>query len=156
MKPRVYIETTIVSYLTALPSRDIVTAAHQQLTREWWARRSRYQLFASEAVLGEAAGGDPAAAQRRLRELADVRMLAITPGARDLARALIEARIVPATSAVDALHVATAAVHGMHFLITWNCTHIANASLRQRIEGLCRLRGLEPPTICTPEELAEE
>jgi len=110
----------------------------------------------SGPVLEEVSGGDPAAAQRRLHEIAGLRELAVTPAARDLARALIEARIVPATSAVDALHMATAAVHGMHYLLTWNCAHIANASLRHRIEALCRLRGLDPPTICTPEELGED
>ena len=155
MKPRVYVETTVISYLAALPSRDLVTAAHQQITREWWARRERYELYVSGPVLEEAAGGDPSAAQRRLREVAGLRELEVTPAARDLARALLEARIVPAASTVDALHVATAAAHGMDYLLTWNCAHIANATLRYRIEALCRLLGLAPPAICTPEELGE-
>jgi predicted nucleic acid-binding protein len=156
MKPRVYIETTIVSYLAAMPSRDLVTAAHQQMTREWWARRDRFELFVSATVLEEAAGGDPSAAERRLRELSNFREIEVNPAARELARALIEAKVVPVTATVDALHVATAAVHGMDYLLTWNCRHIANASMRHRIENQCRLRGVTPPIICTPEELAED
>jgi hypothetical protein len=156
MKPRVYLETTVVSYLTALPSRDIVLAAHQQLTSEWWEGRERFDLFVSEAVLQEAAGGDSAAAARRTTALAGIPVLAVTKAVADLARDLVAGKAVPAKAAVDAVHIAVAAVNGMDYLLTWNCTHIANAATRAMIERVCRTAGLTPPVICTPEELTEE
>ena len=156
MKPRVYLETTFVSYLTALPSRDLVLAAHQQLTSEWWQGRERFDLFVSEAVLQEAAGGDPTAAARRTVALRGIPVLAVTEAAANLARDLIAGQAVPAKAAVDAVHIAVAAVNGMDFLLTWNCAHIANAATRAMIDRVCRIAGVAPPVICTPEELMEE
>lgn len=156
MKPRVYIETTVLSYLTALPSRDLVHAAHQQLTVEWWAVRDAYELFVSDAVLAEARLGDPAAAARRLAAARPLVVLAASGEAQDLASEMLAAAAMPRKAAVDAVHVAIAAVNGMDFLLTWNCTHIANAAMRPRIESVCRSAGFEPPTICTPEELQPE
>lgn len=153
MRPTVYIETTIPSYLTARPSRDLVRAAQQAITREWWERRGEFDLFVSEAVLTEVAAGDPDAAARRADALAGVAELPATPEAAALARALLAGVPLPPKAAVDALHVALAAVAGMDFLLTWNCTHIANAVLRNRIEQVCRQSGYEPPVICTPAEL---
>lgn len=156
MKPKVYVETTILSYLTALPSRDLVIAAHQQLTAEWWQGRERFSLFASEVVLAEAARGDPTAAARRLEAAGAMEMLSATPEAQFLAAALLEAAALPRKAAIDAVHVALAAAHGMDFLLTWNCTHIANAVIRPRIEAVCERQGFRPPVICTPEELVEQ
>lgn len=153
MKPRVYVETSILSYLTALPSRDLVQAAYQQLTVEWWARRERFDLFVSEAVLAEVRRGDPAAAARRLGAAEALRVLAATDEARALATALLQAAVMPRRAAIDAAHVAIATVHGLDFLLTWNCTHIANATMRPRIDAVCRDSGFQPPIICTPEEL---
>lgn len=153
MAPKVYLETSVVSYLTAFPSRDIVVAAHQQITHEWWAAKDRFELYVSEAVLAEAGAGDPAAAARRLATLADLPILAISSEAEDLGTRLVEAGILPRKAFVDALHVAAAAVNGMDFLLTWNCSHIANARVRAKVEELCRSIGLQPPIICTPEEL---
>ena len=155
MSPKVYVETSVVSYLASLPSRDLVTAAHQQITREWWAKRDRFNLFVSQAVLEEASGGDAEAARRRANAIAGINSLDVTARAHDLARAMIDGRAIPSQAAVDAVHVATAAVHGMDYLLTWNCKHIANAAMRQRIESICREQGFDPPTICTPEELLE-
>ena len=153
MPPKVYIETSVVGYLTSLPSRDIVVAAHQQITHAWWAAKARYDLFVSEAVVAEAGGGDPSAAERRLLALTNIPILTITGEVGDLAGRFVDAGALPRKAFVDALHVAAAAIHGMDFLLTWNCTHIANANIRARLESLCRLRGLQPPMICTPEEL---
>ena len=153
MSPKVYVETSVVSYLTSMPSRDVVVAAHQQITLEWWATRARYDLFVSEAVLAEAGGGDAVAAQRRLSALANLSVLTITGEVRNLATRFVDEGALPRRAFVDAIHVAAAAIHGMDFLLTWNCTHIANARIRARLESLCRSRGLQPPTICTPEEL---
>jgi hypothetical protein len=157
MKPRVYLETTIPSYLTAWPSRDLVRAAHQQITREWWdRRRGQFELFISQVVVRECQAGDPDAAAQRLDVLRDLPLLEQTEEATALAQALLEQVPLPDRAAVDALHIAVATVHGMDYLLTWNCTHIANAALRDPIESVCRASGYEPPAICTPEELLSE
>jgi hypothetical protein len=155
MNPKVYLETTIVSYLTAEPTSDVVQAAHQQLTREWRERRDRFVLFVSRTVLVEAAGGDTEAARRRLAALERITVLAATDEAAELATQFIRAHAMPEKAAVDALHVAIAVVNGMDYVLTWNCTHIANATIREKIERTCREAGYEPPIICTPEELME-
>ncbi|MBX3394664.1 MAG: type II toxin-antitoxin system VapC family toxin [Phycisphaerae bacterium] len=156
MKPSVYLETTIASYLSARPSRDLVVAANQALTREWWTDRShRFDLFVSQIVLDEAAGGDVQAAGRRLELLEGPGRLDVTEPCLTLGRAILRGAKMPARAATDALHVAIAAVHQMTYLLTWNCTHIANASMRQGIESVCVARGFRPPVICTPLELME-
>ena len=157
MAASVYIETTIVSYLTARPSRDLVQRAHQQLTRRWWrTRRSAFDLYVSPPVVQEAAGSDPRRARKRLVALEGVPVLEATTEAMRLAEALVGAAAVPRQAAVDAAHIAIATVHGMVYLLTWNCTHIANATMRSGIERICRTAGYEPPILCTPEELMED
>lgn len=156
MKARVYVETSVISYLVARPSRDIVTAAHQQITREWWEQRPRFDLFASQAVLTESGRGDATAAALRLEALEEVVVLPVTAEAGDLAERLIQANAIPAEAAIDALHVAVAVVNGMDYLVTWNCAHIANAALRVKIEKACREAGFQVSVICTPEELLQE
>ena len=154
MKKRVYIETTIVSYLTAKPGRDLIIAAHQQITRECWERRrAAYDLRVSQFVLDEAADGNPEAAARRLAVLADVPMLADSPEARALAKSFIRHRLLPEVAGIDALHLATATVHEVDFLLTWNCRHLANAELLKEIARLVRMNDYEMPAVCTPEEL---
>ena len=155
-KSKVYLETTIVSYLTAWPSSDLIRGAHQQLTKEWWKRRDQFELYVSEAVLKEAADGDPTAAAERLAALQGIAVLDVDPVVGDLAQQLLTAHALPAKVAVDAVHIATAAVNGMKYLLTWNCRHIANAVTRGSIEESCRRAGWVPPVICTPEELNNE
>ena len=153
-KPTVYLETSIVSYLTARPSRDLLVAAHQQLTVVWWdEQRTRYELFPSQVVLAEARTGDPDAAQRRLAVRERLLLLDVTDAAVVLATMLVTGQALPAQAAQDALHLAVACVHGMQYLLTWNCTHLADARLRSRIEQACHEAGYIPPIICTPEEL---
>ncbi len=157
MKPRVYLETTIPSYLTAWASRDIVMAGHQHSTKEWWeTRREEFHLFVSQFVIDEAGAGDPDAARRRLEALADVPLLDPGEDVFALADGLMKRVPLPAKAAADSLHIAIATVNGMDYLLTWNCTHIANATLRSRIELVCRDFGYEPPVICTPDELLKE
>ena len=156
MKPTVYVETTIPSYLTAWPSRDLVRAAHQQITREWWARRDGFDLNSSRLVVQECQAGDEQAAADRLTALAGIPLLEQEGEVGKLAEALMRDVPLPEKAAADALHIATAAVHGMQYLLTWNCTHIANVALRPQIEAVCRAAGFEPPLICTPEELSTE
>jgi hypothetical protein len=157
MASSVYVETTIVSYLTARPSRDLVQRAHQQLTRKWWrTRRVQFDLYVSLPVIQEAAGGDSLRAQKRLAALKAIPILDATPEAMRLATALVGAGAIPEQAAVDATHIAIATAHGVDYLLTWNCTHIANAAMRSSIERICRNAGYEPPILCTPEELMEE
>ncbi len=129
-------------------------AAHQELTIEWWSEHTkRFDLFASEPVLLEAFKGDESAAQRRLTELSDIPILAIEEAARDLARIFVVRNLIPAKVVEDAIHIAIATTQGMDFLITWNCKHIANAEIRERLEAVCLEAGYRMPVICTPEQL---
>lgn len=156
VKPRVYLETSVVSYLVGRLSRDVVVLGNQELTREWWTnRRVEYDLFISEIVIGEAAIGDPELARQRLRIAEDLFLLGVTEEAERLAPLLLKVAGLAANAATDALHMAVAAVHGMDYLLSWNCSHIANATIRRAIEKQCRASGYEPPVICTPQELVE-
>ncbi len=156
MKSKAYIETTVVSYLTAWPSRDVVIAGHQQITREWWENaEDRFELMASQLVVGEASAGDPNAARERLAILESLTLLDASEEALELAQQLIRAGVIPEQVPEDAAHIAIAVTNGVEFLVTWNCRHIANATMRSRIEMVCRNAGYEPPVICTPEELME-
>ncbi|MGH7202574.1 MAG: type II toxin-antitoxin system VapC family toxin [Planctomycetaceae bacterium] len=156
MKPTLYLETSIISYLAAWPSRDLVTAARQQIPRDWWENRAEdFDLFLSEIVIDECSAGDPHAAKRRL-ELTDRILLLDPEGTEALTEALMHDVRLPERAAADALYIAIAVIHGMDYLLTWNCTHIANAALRTRIDDVCRSMGYEPAIICTPEELLSE
>ena len=152
--PSLYLETSVLSYLAARPSRDVVTAGRQQVARDWWAtRRARFDLYVSQAVLDEAAAGDPAEAARRLALAAGLPLLDVTEEAAALAQRLQALAVFPVRAGADALHVALAAAHGVDYLLTWNLRHIANAERRPRIERACRTAGYRPPVICTPDEL---
>ncbi len=152
--PSVYLETSVLSYLAARPARDLITAARQQVTRDWWAtNRVRFALYVSQVVLDEAAAGDPTASASRLASAAGVPLLDVTVAAGALAHRLQALAAFPAKAGVDALHVAVATVHGMDYLLTWNLRHIANAEQRPLIERACRSAGYRPPVICTPDEL---
>lgn len=148
-----YVETTIVSYLTGRPSRDAVLAAHQTMTRDWWRDRAAYELRVSQLVIDEAAVGDEFQRARRLRALRGIPILSLTDSATRLARELIRQGALPAKATVDAFHIGVAAAHAVTYLLTWNCKHLANATMRSTIETACRAEGLRPPIICTPEEL---
>ena len=152
--PRLYVETTIPSYLTARPSRDTILAGQQETTRRWWEeKRDNYDLYVSELVLEETAAGDPAMAAARHAALAGLPQLAQTPEVDALAARLLEQGIIPPSAAPDAEHIALAAVHAMNFLLTWNCKQIANALHRRRLEAVCAEAGLVCPIICTPYHL---
>ncbi len=157
MKNSVYIETSIVSYLTARPSNDIRSVSQQNITSEWWSfRRNEFDLFISEFVIIEASRGDKNAAAKRLAAIEGIAELEVLDTTAKLARTLISQGSLPAKAEIDAFHVAVAATHGVEFLLTWNCKHIANAIMRPKIEQVCREEGFEPPIICTPTELLEE
>ena len=152
----VYIETSIIGYMTARSSDAVIFLARQQLTREWWAaQRTNYELFTSQLVIDEASAGDPTAARDRLALLDDLPLLDIQHSeVQSLADRLIANHLLPEKAAADARHVAVAAVFGVDYLLTWNCKHIANAETLPRIYRLLRDSGFEPPLVVTPEELS--
>ncbi len=147
MKRKVYIETSVISYLTARPSRTILGAARQQLTQAWWKQRADYDLLISQAVWQECAAGDAEAAGRRLAALEVTEEMII------LAEELTVRQIIPAKAIEDALHIAVATLHRVDFLLTWNCRHIANPVIQEGIAEYLEEQGLILPIICTPEEL---
>lgn len=156
-KKSVYIETSIASYLTARPSRDVRAAAWQQLTSQWWEEaRPGYDLFTSELVVAEASGGNPEAAARRLSALDGVPELPIDDEVGNFAERLLSEGAMPRKAEADALHVAVAAVHRIDYLLTWNCRHIDNASIKPLIRSVCAIAGYRCPEICTPLELLSE
>ena len=155
-KKRVYVESTVPSYLTAEPSIDDLLRAQQGLTKVWWERRADWFCFLTPIVLWEISRGDKgAAAKRREKELL-LSELPSSPEARALANLLVARKLVPETKAVDALHIALAAFHRADYLLTWNQTHLDNIVLRSRIEELIRGWGLTPAAVITPERLMEE
>ena len=156
MKRKIYVETSVISYLTARPSKTIIGAAHQQITLAWWETRNQYELLVSESVLRECGAGDPDAAVKRLAMLKDVPLLLITEQALHIAESLVGHGIVPAKAAEDALHIAVATVSGVDYLLTWNCRHIANPEMQRCIADYLEPTGLFLPFICTPEELLGE
>lgn len=153
MKAKVYLETSVVSYLVGRRGGDVIQVAHQQMTATWWATRGRYSLFVSDLVLQEAAAGDAAAAKRRMTKLERLPILHISEETIQLATEVMRATRLPKKANADALHIALASAHGMDYLVSWNCRHIANVLLRGKIEAACRSAGFEPPAICTPEEM---
>ncbi|PDO09205.1 MAG: hypothetical protein BLM47_13915 [Candidatus Reconcilbacillus cellulovorans] len=130
-KETVYIETTIPSYLAARPRRDVVVAGHQQITHDWWIHhKERFDLFISEAVIQEAVKGDPDAASRRMRYIADIPLLPITGEIIELAKQYLALLSIPLKSALDAVHLACCVKHKMDFMLTWNCKHLAHGDAR--------------------------
>jgi hypothetical protein len=155
---RVYVETSVVSYYCARPSRDLIVAAHQQITRDWWETRLRrcYQPFVSEIVVAECARGDTEAAKQRLQAIEDLpRITADTGESERLARQYVEVLAIPEFAYTDALHITLAVLGNMDYLATWNCSHIANGATIARLLEFNRAQGLCECVICTPEELME-
>ncbi len=156
-KKTVYIETSIISYLTARSSSNLLAAAWQKVTIDWWdTQRSRFDLFASDLVIEEAGRGDDLAAARRLKALAGIPLLAITDEVVAFSEALIQAGAIPRKAIGDSLHVALSAVHGIDYLLTWNYRHIDNAEAKPIIRKACIENSYEYPEICTPQELMGE
>ena len=150
----VYVETTIPSYLTSWPAKNLVAAAHQAITREWWdSRRDSFQLYTSQLVIVESRGGDASAAQLRIDALHGIPVLSLTKDVEWIAGELEEKQLVPPSAGADAFHIGYAAVHRMTYLLTWNCRHIANAERLPAIERFLAENGYHVPIVCTPEEL---
>ena len=156
MNPSVYIETSVIGYLTSWPRQDPTVAGHQNTTKLWWSTAAgRFDLFVSQLVVRECSDGDSDAVKDRLVSIDGISVLPITSDAESLASALIQGRAVPESQPNDALHIALAATHGVQYLVSWNFRHIVNASLRPVIERICRDAEYDSPVLCTPEELLE-
>jgi hypothetical protein len=154
---RIYIESTIPSYLVARPARDLLQAARQQLTRDWWDLKSgQHELFASQIVLDEIAGGEVAMARKRLDRIAEIPLLNLTDEARRLTQRILGSRLLPQNADRDAAHIALATVHEMDILLSWNCRHIANAAVQTGLRRLMKPSGLALPVLCTPDAMIGE
>lgn len=155
MKPKIYMETSVLSYLTARPSRDPVVAGNQAITRAWWGRRHDFDLYISVFVLDEAGKGDPEAVGARLRATSGMPEVHITEVVESISISVLTKLRLPEKARLDTLHIAAAAFGGVDYLLTWNCTHIANPAFQSRIGAVIRSFGYEPPAICTPLQLIE-
>ncbi len=154
MVETVYIETSILGYLTARPSRDLVVMANIEITREWWdTRRNDFQLYSSQAVVRETSQGDAEIASQRLGIIRDLALLDLNQSVLSLAEQFLARSSLPAKADIDAIHIAAATVHGMDYLLTWNCKHIANAQIQKKLAGISFDLGYELPILCTPYEL---
>jgi predicted nucleic acid-binding protein len=153
----VYVETTVISYLTAKPSRDLIVAAHQQVTREWWEKaQGRFDLYISAVVLDEVTQGNPDAAERRRSIVADMKLLEMLAAVEDLKAEYSEKLPIPDKALADCYHLALASWHGMDYLVSWNMKHIVNGDVILTVQELNAARGIRTPLICTPEELVED
>jgi hypothetical protein len=157
MKPRVYLESSFISHLTARTSKDIIVAGHQRASHEWWDNfRQEFELVVSELVIAEISDGDPVAARERLDVTIGLPLLDSNEDSEKLSELLFRSGNFPPKAMDDAGHVGISAVHCIPFLLTWNCRHLANAVIRPRVEAICLAAGFKAPAICTPDELMEK
>ena len=155
-RPKVYLESSVISYLTARPSEELAKKFRQQRTQQWWEFRDRFELFLSKTVLEEIQLGDSGASQLRMEIVEGIPVLPRSEQVELLAQVLVSTKAVPPNAVQDAYHIAFAAVHQMDYLLTWNQKHIANSVKRRQIEELIFGFRLKPPRIITPEQLLYE
>jgi len=157
MRPSVYVESSVVSYLAARPSRDLVIAAHQQITRQWWSNAgSRFDVVISPMVQEEIARGDPELARERLEAIKDLMVLAVSDAVLSRVREFAGRLGLPEKALADVFHIAYAVVYEVDFLATWNCAHIANPHVLRRLRDLSHEQSFFLPTIVTPDSLLED
>ena len=155
-KPTLYVETTIPSYLVSRPSKDLVIAGYQVITHEFWhGKRNEYECVASDLVFQECLLGDPVYATLRVEALNGMKTLEETPETLLLADQLKRALGLPKRAVADATHVALAAYHGIKYLVTWNCKHLANPKLAKKMREVCESANCLLPEICTPAQFTE-
>ena len=153
----VYLETTFISYLVSRPSRDLLVAAHQQTTEDWWLeRRQNFECYVSQVLLDEASAGDPEEAKTRMAMIGSFPVLEITEETESLTAAIIDSGAIPSHAVRDAAHIAIATINDIDYLLTLNCKHLANAQIIRRVAVACNEQGYKMPVICTPEELMGE
>jgi hypothetical protein len=156
MRPLVYIESSIVSYLAARPSRDLIVAAHQQITWEWWDNvRPQVDCYLSPFVIQEISAGDKEAANRRLELVKNMPLLEANKEIQDMAERYYEAIDIPEKARLDSFHLAAAVWHEMDYLLSWNCKHIVSGRTIRIIERINSSLSIRTPVFCTPEELME-
>ena len=154
MRETIYIETSVIGYLTARSTKNLIIAANIEITRDWWEfRRNDFILYTSEAVLDEVAKGDTAIASQRLEILREFPLLALNQAVQGLAAQFLIHSNLPPKAKVDAIHIAAATVHGMDYLLTWNCKHIANAQIQGKLAEISLDFSYVLPILCTPNEL---
>ncbi len=154
---RIYIESTIPSYVVARPARDLLQAARQQTSKDWWElKRQQHELFTSEIVLAEIGEGEAAMARQRLEVMDGIKILRLTDDTEALTRRILESGLLPPDADRDAAHIALATIYEMDILLSWNCRHIANASIQARLRRLAGEMGLPLPVLCTPDEMTGE
>jgi predicted nucleic acid-binding protein len=157
MKESIYIETSLIGYLTARPNNNLVFMANQEITRRWWnTRRGEFMLYISSIVLDEAAKGDSEMVEQRLRILEDLPVLELTEEVKVLGSQFLAKSNLPPRASDDAIHIATATIHNVDYLLTWNCKHIANAQIQKKLAQICLDLGYSLPIMCTPYELMGE
>ncbi len=157
MKPTVYIETSVISYYTAKPSRDIIILAHQEITREWWKDKIRhYTPYVSSVVIDEITEGNQIESKKRIKEVQKFKSLEVTNSVIELAKIYLKETSLPEKARIDSYHLALSTFHGVDFLVTWNCKHIANGNVVKKIQTINEREGYQTPFICTPEELIED
>jgi predicted nucleic acid-binding protein len=154
MSETLYIETSILGYLTARSTKNLILAANIEVTKDWWEyRRSAFTMYISQAVLNEVAQGDIEIAVQRMELLRGVPLLELNQAVRDLASQFLTRSNLPPKADIDAIHIAAATVHGLDYLLTWNCKHIANAQIQRKLAEISFDCGYELPILCTPYEL---
>ncbi len=157
MKESVYIETSILGYLTARPTKNLILAANIEITRDWWDSCSNdFTLYISQIVLDEVAQGDAEIAAKRLELIQNLALLELNQNIKNLAAQFLLKSNLPPKASDDASHIAAATVYGLDYLLTWNCKHIANAQIQKKLSQISTEFGYELPTICTPYELLGE
>jgi predicted nucleic acid-binding protein len=153
----VYIETSVIGYLSVRPSNNLIVMANWEITRRWWeTRRNQFTLYISQVVLDEAGQGDAEMASKRLEILQNLSVLELTDAVQDLGMQFLTKTNLPPKASDDAIHIAVATVHRLDYLLTWNCKHIANAQIQSKLTEICLDFGYKLPTICTPYELMGE
>ena len=156
MKEQVYLETSVVSYYASRSSNNVIVLAKQRITEQWWPEAvNRFEIFISEAVVEEAAAGDPEASAKRLGVLEGFAFLDIDEQVQSVSEFYVQRLAIPPKAQPDAVHLAVASVHGMDYLVTWNCKHIANGEIIKKLLKINTEMGLTTPVIVTPEELME-
>jgi hypothetical protein len=154
VKATVYLESSVISYLTARPSKNGLQAERQRLTQLWWRKlRPQFDCYVSDTVIEEICEGELMMAKKRMGAIKNFPRLAVSDDATKLANEILKRGYLPPKAATDAVHVAVAVDGGMDFLLTWNCTHIANAQVERQVAQICAAHEYEFPVICTPEQL---
>jgi hypothetical protein len=156
-KQQIYIETSVISYLVSKTSSNIILAAYQQITRQWWdSQLHYYHPFTSDFVLEEISKGDPKLSKERLNTIQKFGKLPVTDDVIELGERYLKQVSIPRKASLDAFHLAISVIHGMDFVLSWNFRHMANAFVRRKLEFINSEIGIQTPTICTPEELIRE